>query len=127
MWNEHEPHSGRGPTGAAWGNGNNMSDMNKKLQGKLLIWNLNKCCGVIAVRQPNGKIDRFFLHESQVDVQIPENLHAGCVVRFDIDSTRPPTRPNEFWRAIHAEVFDENGDPSTKAAANALSGNGGVA
>jgi cold shock CspA family protein len=77
------------------------------MKGTLIYWNSTKCFGVIQVktRQDIGwRIDTFYLHASQIKFQTVEEIHEGCLVRFEFRNQRP--KPGLLPDAGSAEVFE---------------------
>lgn len=81
------------------------------LTGKLIWWSSTRNFGFIEVpvREGGGtRIDRYFLHRTNIDYRTVEEPRIGNVVRFDvdplIDGDRRPAK--KFPLATNARVFE---------------------
>jgi len=84
-----------------------------KKRGKLEIWSEKgqKEFGIATVKCEGYRIERFFLPFSNVVVCEPEKPYRGCVVLFNVSSSKP--HPGKLPLAIEAEVYE----PTTVAVA----------
>jgi hypothetical protein len=78
-----------------------------KMKGTLIYWNARKFFGIVEVktRQDIGwRIDKYFLHASQIKFQTVEQIHESCWVRFELRNR--PAKPGLLPDAGSAEVFE---------------------
>ena len=76
-----------------------------KMIGKLAYWNAQKTFGIIETKTPEGagyRIERYFLHASQVVFQ-PEEIREGQLVRFVVREREP--KEGHLRYAGSVEIF----------------------
>ena len=91
-----------------------------KLEGVLYYWNPQRYFGVIEVRVRMGagwRLDKYFLHSSQIVFQTVEEIRSGCWARFEIRNFE--TKPGQLPLAGNVEIF-ENQQQAQQAQGGAL-------
>jgi hypothetical protein len=80
-----------------------------KIEGSLCYWNSRKLFGIVEVRIREGagyRLEKYFLHQSQVIFQAVEQPQEGDVVRFAVRSSRRLSEPGMLPSATEAEIFE---------------------
>ena len=88
-----------------------------KLLGKLGYWNAEKGFGFIEVRHKEDigvRIERFFVHASQVVLEPEVGIRVGQLVRFVIRERQLPA--DKYRAAGSVEIFDMAITPDTTPA-----------
>jgi cold shock CspA family protein len=57
--------------------------------GILTYWNQKRGFGFIEAKSENGRINRYFLHCSKIDLCALDEPVAGCVVTFNVSTETP--------------------------------------
>jgi hypothetical protein len=80
-----------------------------KIEGSLCYWNSRKLFGIVEVRTRESvgyRLEKYFLHQSQVIFQAVEEPHEGDIVLFTVRTERRPLEVGMLPSATEAEIFE---------------------